>query len=114
MDTCAWEPTLCMSVWSFLKTFIANGQGGWGLSCVTESEAASNVATEDGVAAAHAPVWRVYHWGSTAPHVYLLVYVASKSKIRLCPAVEWVDAGGDVVMVMPTMGEETTRSLAEE
>lgn len=44
-------------------------------------------------------VFRVYSWGATVPHIYLLLYVASKSRIKKC-AVSWVDAGGEVVIRM--------------
>jgi len=41
----------------------------------------------------------VFCWGEIVEHVYLLLYVASKSKIKKIGAV-WIDAGGDDVVRM--------------
>lgn len=42
---------------------------------------------------------RFYHFGGVAVHIYLLLFITSKSRIRKC-RVEWVDAGGEVVIGM--------------
>jgi hypothetical protein len=42
---------------------------------------------------------RVYCWGEVARHVYLMLYVASKSKVRKL-GLKWIDADGEVVVQM--------------
>lgn len=42
---------------------------------------------------------RFYHFGGVAVHIYLLLFITSKSRVRKC-GVEWVDAGGEVVIRM--------------
>ena len=42
---------------------------------------------------------RVFCWGEVVKHVYLMLYVASKSKVRKL-GLKWEDAGGEIVVRM--------------
>jgi hypothetical protein len=42
---------------------------------------------------------RVFCWGEVVRHVYLMLYVASKSKVRKL-GLKWIDAEGEVVVQM--------------
>ena len=63
---------------------IGPGRVGWGVWCTREADTL---------------VVRVYCWGEVARHVYLMLYVASKSKVRKL-GLNWVDADGEVVVQM--------------
>jgi hypothetical protein len=69
----------------FLAKMIEPGRVGWGVWCVRER--------------ASSLVVRVFCWGEVVRHVYLMLYVASKSKVRKL-GLRWVDAGGEVVVRM--------------
>lgn len=113
-NTSEWDSEIREGTWTFLDRFVCQGRGGWGLWCtrsamVLEERDSSGPAVstfkghdaetgDNGIANAKGDDFRVYTWGSTTPHVYRLLYVASKSKIKRCKDVEWVDAGGQVVV----------------
>jgi len=101
IDTISWESGLQHDFWSYLGEFIKAGSAGWGVSCFR-----SIPVGEDGVIiekiSKDAPlgVVKIYCWGEIVGHVYLLAFVASKSKVKRIGA-KWVDASEQVVVQMP-------------
>lgn len=91
VDTSSWNSVLEEKSWSYLTEFVRAGNGGWGLWCTREADGEDHGSRGAG--------WRVYCWGGTAMHIYLLLYVASRSEVRK-GVVEWVDAAGEVVVRM--------------
>ncbi|KAM0705788.1 hypothetical protein Q7P35_007148 [Cladosporium inversicolor] len=83
-DITPWPAQLRLDFFQFLAKMIEPGRVGWGVWCTREL-AALEV--------------RVYCWGEVAKHVYLMLYVASKSKVRKL-GLNWVDADGEVVVQM--------------
>ena len=90
------------------------GNGGWGLWAVREefdarraSQRSTVGSSEDvhrdegngGGGRSGLGAVKVFCWGEVVEHVFLLLYVASKSKIRKCGA-EWRDGGEEVVIGM--------------
>lgn len=88
-DTSNWNPDLQVHFWQFMEKAIRSGSLGWGVWCTREYQVPS-----DGLG-----LVKVYCWGEVVQHVYLLLYVASKSQMRKVGA-RWVDAGDAVVVQM--------------
>jgi hypothetical protein len=86
-DISTWSATLQLDFFRFLTRMIGEGRVGWGIWCTRDAESADK-----------SPV-RVYCWGEVARHVYLLLYAASKSKIRKL-GLQWIDAEGEAVVQM--------------
>jgi len=99
--TKTWDMRLLQDFWSFLEDFIMGGQAGWGISCVrVPIENNSAIDTKmDGEEEQRCDV-RVYCWGEVVEHVYYLLFVASRSKVKNA-GLKWIDGGGKVVLVMP-------------
>jgi len=83
-DITPWPAQLRLDFFQFLAKMIEPGRVGWGVWCIREL-ASLEV--------------RIYCWGEVARHVYLMLYVASKSKVRKL-GLNWVDADGEVVVQM--------------
>ena len=88
-DITPWPAQLRLDFFQFLAKMIEPGRVGWGIWCTRESSALAV---------------RVYCWGEVARHVYLMLYVASKSKVRKL-GLKWVDADGEVAVQMRGTGE---------
>lgn len=73
-----------------IQDFVRTGQGGWGMSCAVEGEGEEMV-------------MRVFCFAGVVGHVYLLVWVASRSLVGRVGAV-WRDGGG-VGVVEVGMGD---------
>ncbi|GAB7365149.1 hypothetical protein MBLNU230_g6237t1 [Neophaeotheca triangularis] len=91
-ETRTWPSETREECWQFLESFVGSGKAGWGVWCSRE-KAGIGGAGEGGVL-------RVYCWGEVIEHVYLMLYVASKSRVRKA-GLRWVDSGGEAVVVMP-------------
>ncbi|KJY00028.1 hypothetical protein TI39_contig345g00062 [Zymoseptoria brevis] len=104
VDCADWTPELQVKFWKTLETIIGEGNAGWGVWCSRGEEAPITMASQlpDSVqidnAAPFGPV-RVFCWGEVVKHVYLLLYVASSSKVRKL-GLQWVDAEDLVVVQM--------------
>lgn len=110
-STCAsnntWDHALFTRFWTFLSDLIAKeGRAGWGVWCILDrdrdrdppppppsSSHTNNNSYEE-------LVLKVYTWGEIAPHIYLLLYLASERRIRKMGA-QWRDASERVVIQMP-------------
>jgi len=87
--------------WSFLDEFIRAGQAGWGVSCVkvpVDPAAATDTEIEaEGELRCNV---RIYCWGEVVEHVYYLLFVASRSKVKNA-GLAWIDGQGEAVLIMP-------------
>ncbi|KAI1082852.1 hypothetical protein F5B20DRAFT_486910 [Whalleya microplaca] len=84
LDCSAWDPQLKRDAWAYLANYIGTGVAGWGVWCIRDSEFR----------------WlRTYCWGLIAPHIYLLLYLASQRKILFKDS-SWVDGEGVTVVVI--------------
>jgi len=100
-DTRTWTFNLQIGFWRFLQVMLESGKTGWGVWCTRiirdddeTQEFSKHPEGDAGLGVVH-----VYCWGQIIKHVYLMLYVASKSKIRKVGAV-WVDADGQIVVRM--------------
>lgn len=113
-----WDRELFSRFWGFLEDLIAKeGRAGWGVWCVLEREervvesGADRDLVPDRGCDLHHPTphlpnpdagnfaLKVYTWGEIAPHIYLLLYLASERRIRGMGA-QWRDASEGVVIQM--------------
>jgi len=105
LDTSPWHAQQQIEFWDFLTKFIGRGSAGfgvWATRCgdeVHSSGATTGSAGTDRTVAEGLGEVKVFCWGEVVPHVYLLLYVASKSRVKKIGA-EWVDAGGEVAVRM--------------
>lgn len=81
-----WDTKLQDRCWECLGNFVGKGYGGWGVWCIR------NVQHES---------FRVYCWGVVVEHIYLLLYMASESKIKRSAA-HWIGGDGEAVIKMPS------------
>jgi len=84
-DITPWPAQLRSEFFQFLAKMIESGRVGWGVWCVREPASSLRV--------------RLFCWGEIVRHIYLMLYVASKSKVRKL-GLRWEDAGGEVVVQM--------------
>lgn len=85
----SWPPQLRNGFFQFLAKMIESGRVGWGVWCAREPSSLEV---------------RVFCWGETVRHIYLMLYVASKSKVRKL-GLKWVDANDEVVVQMRDVDE---------
>lgn len=101
-----WTPELQSSFWKTLESVVGTGRAGWGVWCTRGAEAplcsqssqqraeCAPQVTETSFGPA-----RIYCWGEIVKHIYLLLFVASNSKVRKL-GLRWLDAEGLVVIQM--------------
>ncbi|OJD17426.1 hypothetical protein AJ78_02500 [Emergomyces pasteurianus Ep9510] len=122
-----WTSKSFFDFWDFLSNFIAlDGRAGWGVWCICESKSTppcskcsphsqsvvyltsqedinSSAETQpfqlEGDFARQVTV-KIYTWGEIAPHVYLLMYLASDKNVRNVPGVQWRDGADQPVIFM--------------
>jgi hypothetical protein len=80
-----WDPGLRKRCWECLGAFVGKGLVGWGVWCVRDEEFET---------------LKVYCWGVTVGHVYLLLYIASESKLKAVGS-RWIGGNGEPVITMP-------------
>jgi len=85
----SWDTQLQIDFWRFLQQMVGKGNAGWGVWCCREPAV-------DGLSLGTV---RVFCWGEVVQHVYLMLYVASKSKVRKL-GLQWIDAEEVVVVQM--------------
>lgn len=81
-----WDTGIRDRCWSFLGKYVGGDSAGWGVSCIRDAE------TRD---------LRVYCWGIVAEHIYLLLHMASASKIKGTGAC-WISGDGSAIITMPS------------
>lgn len=110
IECSSWPLEEQISFWRSLEDAIGSGRAGWGVWCtrgpVVQCKddgtiaAGSLPSSSTSEAATIGPI-RVYCWGEVAKHVYLTLYVASKSRVRrLHVGLQWIDSEGLVVIQM--------------
>jgi hypothetical protein len=104
-----WSVRTFLCFWDFLSTFISReGRAGWGVWCICDR--ALSIPSSP-ISPAQPPVRhesavvkqldvKIYTWGEVAPHIYLLMYLASERKVRSVANVQWRDANEQAVILM--------------
>ncbi|KAF4547588.1 Hypothetical protein D9617_39g039230 [Elsinoe fawcettii] len=93
-----WTVQLEQEFWDFMTRVIEGGNVGWGIWCarIPSTDDVDGV-TQISDEPERLGQVRVFCWGEVVEHVYLLLYVASRSKVRKGNPV-WCDASGEVVI----------------
>lgn len=81
-----WDARLRIRCWGCLGNFVGKSLAGWGVWCVRDEKFESI---------------RVYCWGITVTHIYLLLYMASEGKVKKS-APTWIGGDGQIIIVMPS------------
>lgn len=81
-----WDTSMRDRCWDFLGKYVGRDSAGWGVSCIRDAETRG---------------LRVYCWGIVAEHIYLLLHMASASKIKGTGAC-WVGGDGSPIIIMPS------------
>ncbi|KAK5127088.1 hypothetical protein LTR85_008448 [Meristemomyces frigidus] len=90
IDASSWSWQHQLDFWQFLEHMVGSGNAGWGVWCCREQTSIGG----SGFGAV-----KLYCWGEIVKHVYLMLYVASKSKVRKL-GLQWLDAEEAVVVQM--------------
>lgn len=93
----SWGLEVQIAFWQFLQRIIGSGNAGWGVWCHRPNMNESG-GTEGGVSKGLGVV-QLFCWGEVVQHVYLMLFVASKSQIRKVRA-QWIDSEEEVVVQM--------------
>lgn len=105
IDCVSWRPTKKLTFWHHLECWIGNGSAGWGVWCTRGSDEylvpSNSLARPSNAADARGQFRfvRVYCWGETVSHIYVLLYTASEGSVRKL-GLQWIDSKGDVVVRM--------------
>lgn len=81
-----WDLGVRNRCWECLGNFIGRSMGGWGVWCIKGEELETV---------------RLYCWGVIVGHAYLLLYMASESKIKETGAC-WISGDGEAIITMPS------------
>ncbi|KAL1980732.1 hypothetical protein VTN96DRAFT_3614 [Rasamsonia emersonii] len=113
-----WSLSFFCQFWSFLTDFISReGRAGWGVWGILEEKRQNHASQQTEPAAnpldqqqeqpqnrklaMRRPLTlKVYCWGEVAPHIYMLLFLATERRIRGMRA-QWRDATESVVIEMP-------------
>ena len=90
----AWHLQDQIAFWRFLDRTVGKGNAGWGVWCARDGEATTVDLDQTSLGTV-----KVFCWGEIVRHVYLLLYVASRSKVKKL-GLQWIDAEGTVVVQM--------------
>ena len=90
-----------------MRGFIGGGKAGWGVRCeISRDDGLGGGDGGNGLGGGQGgsksgdySFVRVWCWGESVPHVYLLLYVASERRVKGMGA-RWVDCEGRVVVRM--------------
>ena len=91
-----WSLEQQIQFWQNLEKYINNGSAGWGVWCTRNDGDSESLVGKERVSLGTV---KVFCWGEVVPHLYLMLYVASNSKVRKL-GLRWVDAEGEVVVQM--------------
>lgn len=105
-----WTLSFFSRFWYFLRDFLVEGRAGWGVWCLLEESSSSSSSSscpesldsgEERPTTAKSVNLKIYTWGEVAPHIYMLLFLATERRIRkLQDAVEWRDARDEIVIKM--------------
>ena len=85
--------------WQFIEKTIMSGNAGWGVWC-SRGDDDGGVAPKEAHALHHSiGLVKVFCWGEVVKPIYLMLYVASKAKVRKL-GVRWIDAENKTVVQM--------------
>lgn len=82
-----WDENIQRRCWDVLGDYIGGDRAGWGVSCIRIPETPG--------------VIRIYCWGIVVEHIYMVLYMASASKIKGTGAC-WIGGDGRVIIKMPS------------
>ncbi|KAK0815507.1 hypothetical protein LTR75_003795 [Friedmanniomyces endolithicus] len=97
VNTTTWTHEVQHKFWSFLDNQVGSGDAGWGVWCLREPDQSGSSLLgkrQDGLG-----LVKVFCWGEIAKHIYLMLYVASNSRVRKI-GLQWVHAEEQVVVQM--------------
>ncbi|KUL89626.1 hypothetical protein ZTR_00431 [Talaromyces verruculosus] len=91
-----WTQSFFSQFWCFIRDFFTEGRAGWGIWCLLEhASSASSTSREPKIVNL-----KLYTWGEVAPHLYLLLFLATERRIKRMKGVVWRDAKDESVIVM--------------
>jgi len=99
ISTRDWSPETKEYFWSFLTDLVGSGRAGWNVWCSRsnlpcQEEHANSKMTED-----EEEMIKIYCWGIVVPHVYLIIFLASKREIKR-QKIHWLDGSESVILEM--------------
>ena len=119
-STTPWSLALQSEFWTYLGRVIRAGRAGWGVWCVRSGRETNGTSPNTSQGSDHGEEFaddvsstskedpadpsganlgpiKVFCWGEVVPHVYLLLYVASRRALRTSEA-KWIDVRGETVV----------------
>ncbi|RAO67412.1 uncharacterized protein BHQ10_003424 [Talaromyces amestolkiae] len=91
-----WTQTFFTQFWCFIRDFLTEGRAGWGIWCLLEhNSSAFSTSAESKIVNL-----KLYTWGEVAPHLYLLLFLATERRIKKMKGVVWRDARDENVITM--------------
>lgn len=91
-----WTQTYFTQFWCFIRDFLTEGRAGWGIWCLLEHNSSASSTS----AKSKLVNLKLYTWGDVAPHLYLLLYLATERRIKKMKGVVWRDAKDESVIIM--------------
>ena len=85
------------STFSMSSAATINERNGKSMPCSDSVPATATAITADGPQFSSLGPLKIFCWGETVPHIYLLLYVASRRALRNIEA-RWIDVKGEVVV----------------
>ncbi|PGH14644.1 hypothetical protein AJ80_05824 [Polytolypa hystricis UAMH7299] len=97
-----WPVELFLRFWDFLSVIVGKeGRAGWGVWCICDSPPKDTATERDPLSQqAEQLDVRIYTWGEVAPHIYLLMYLASDRNVKKVRGVQWRDATEEPIIFM--------------
>lgn len=95
-NTQVWTQTFFSQFWCFIRDFFTEGRAGWGIWCLLEHN--SSASSTNGKS--KIVNLKLYTWGEVAPHLYLLLFLATERRIKKMKGVVWRDAKDESVIIM--------------
>lgn len=91
-----WTQTFLSQFWCFIRDFLTEGRAGWGIWCLLEPASSTSSTTGE----TKIVNLKLYTWGEVAPHLYLLLFLATERRIKKMNGVVWRDASDENVIMM--------------
>lgn len=91
-----WTQTFFSQFWCFIRDFLTEGRAGWGIWCLLEHDSSTSPSSRE-----YKTVnLKLYTWGEVAPHLYLLLFLATERRIKKMKGVVWRDAKDESIIIM--------------
>ncbi|KAK0799275.1 hypothetical protein LTR59_006215, partial [Friedmanniomyces endolithicus] len=97
VNTSTWTQEVQHKFWKFMESQVGSGDAGWGVWCLREPD--QSKISLPGQRQGGLGLVKVFCWGEVVKHIYLMLYVASNSRVRKI-GLQWVDAEEQVVVQM--------------